>query len=187
MDKKFLVLAITAIGMITASQVILSDEDDHERDDDHGFWSRSVDVEPVSNDTYRDECGSCHFAYPAGLLPETSWRKVMANLDGHFGDNAELDPETHKQVIDYLITNSADKSGAKRSRKIMRSLGNTVPLRVTETTYFQRKHDEVPARLVRENDQVGSFSNCPACHTKADQGSFSESEIRIAGYGRWDD
>ena len=29
--------------------------------------------------------------------------------------------------------------------------------------------------------------NCAACHTKADEGSFREGEIRIPGRGRWGD
>ena len=185
MDNKFFILGLTAIGMITLSQVILSDDDEHENGG--GFWTRGADVTPVSDNTYREECGGCHFAYPPGLLPEASWQKIMTSLDDHFGDNAELDPETQGQITDYLAANSAEKSDAKRSRKIVRSLGNNAPMRLTETAYFQRKHDEVPERLVKGNDKVGSFSNCTACHTKAEAGSFSESEIRIAGHGKWDD
>lgn len=30
--------------------------------------SMSVSIKPVDNTIYEKECGSCHFAYPAGLL-----------------------------------------------------------------------------------------------------------------------
>jgi hypothetical protein len=53
--------------------------------------------------------------------------------------------------------------------------------------YFQRKHDEVPVRLVAGNPDIGSFSNCEACHAAAGKGSYDDDEIRIAGYGKWDD
>lgn len=36
----------------------------------------SVSVKPVDNTIYEKECGSCHFAYPAGLLPSNSWKRI---------------------------------------------------------------------------------------------------------------
>lgn len=179
MDKQFLSVSLIALGLMTISHVSLSD------DDDGGF--RRPDVAPVTNALYTEECGGCHFAYPAGLLPEASWRKVMAALEDHFGDDASLDSADHAELLAYLTSNSADKSNAKRSQKIIRSLGDRTPLRITGTPYFISKHDEVPPRLVHGNDQVRTFSNCGACHSRAAQGSFSEREIRIAGYGKWDD
>jgi hypothetical protein len=41
---------------------------------------------------YKDECGSCHFAYPPTMLPAASWERVMAGLGAHFGDNADSAP-----------------------------------------------------------------------------------------------
>ena len=38
------------------------------------------DVAPVNNELYVKECGYCHFAYQAGLLPSSSWNKIMSNL-----------------------------------------------------------------------------------------------------------
>jgi len=37
------------------------------------------------------------------------------------------------------------------------------------------------------NPKLGSFSACQACHTSADNGNYNEHEVRIAGFGRWDD
>ena len=37
-----------------------------------------------ANPTYAEECGSCHLAYPPGLLPAASWAKLMAGLRQHF-------------------------------------------------------------------------------------------------------
>ena len=112
----------------------------------------------------------------------------MAGLEDHFGDNAELDAETQNSLLDYLVANSADKSDYKRSKRIMGSLRpDEVPLRVTDTLYFKRKHDEIPLRFVADNKDVGSYSNCTACHQQADKGSFNEHEVNIPGVGRWDD
>lgn len=146
-------------------------------------------IRPVDNPLYAAECGSCHFAYPPGLLPEASWRKLMSNLSEHFGENAELAPETQKLVTDYLVQGAAEQDSGWIARNQLRSIkGAGEPVqRITETTYFISKHDELPPRVWRDNPKVGSMSNCSACHTKADNGSFDEHQVRIPGVGRWED
>jgi hypothetical protein len=86
----------------------------------------------------------------------------------------------------YLVANAADNAEERRSRKFMSSIGDSTPLRITEVPYFVRKHDEIPQRVIK-HEQIGSFSNCIACHTQADLGSYAEREIRIPGVGRWED
>lgn len=137
-------------------------------------------VAPVDNQTYIDECGGCHFPYQPGLLPARSWQKLMSSLDDHFGENAELDAETQKQLTQYAMTNAADHSSYKRSVKIMRSLRESdAPLRITRTPYIMHKHDELSAKQVTGNPRVKSLSNCQACHAKPETGSFSDDDVRI--------
>jgi hypothetical protein len=70
----------------------------------------------------------------------------------------------------------------------MRSLGfNDTPIRITELPYFTRKHREVPERMVSGNPDVGSFTQCDACHKDAAKGKFDEDTVVIPGFGRWDD
>ena len=38
---------------------------------------RQKEVNPVNNKQYKDECGSCHFAYQPGLLTTRSWEKLL--------------------------------------------------------------------------------------------------------------
>ena len=112
----------------------------------------------------------------------------MGGLEDHFGENAELDSADAQQILNILTQDSAEKGNYRRSQKIMNSIRrNSTPLRVTETPYFIRKHDELPTRYVQGNPRVGSIANCAKCHTQADQGSYSESGINIPGVGRWDD
>ena len=40
---------------------------------------------------YRQECASCHTAYPPGMLPAASWQRIMTGLDKHYGTDAALD------------------------------------------------------------------------------------------------
>ena len=183
-------LAISAViftvGLVTLP-LVWSDSDyrwyemdEHER--------KSTGVASVNNPVYKEECGSCHMAYPPGLLFSESWKKIMSGLDDHFGDNAELDASRHQAISEFLLANSADSSDYRRSRKFMQGMNeDNIPVRISETPYFKHEHDEIPARMVTGNPEVKSFSHCNACHVKAERGSFNEHYIRIPGYGRWDD
>lgn len=134
------------------------------------------------NPLYVDECGSCHMAYPAQLLPAASWRKIMRGLDDHFGENAEIDAPTRQALENYLL--QASSSGAYQ--KLFRNLGNRAPLRITELPYFVHEHDEIPSRFIQANDKVSSLSQCNACHQNAERGQFDEDDVIIPGVGRWD-
>jgi hypothetical protein len=149
---------------------------------------RQNEVAPVTDQTYLEECGDCHFAYQPGLLPEASWRKLLdaKALEDHFGDNAELDEETRLHILEVLVNASADKSYYKRSRKIMASLGDDkAPLRITEVPYIKRKHHEIPAKLVKDNPKVESLSQCNKCHAKAKDSVYDDDTVVIPGYGNW--
>lgn len=133
----------------------------------------------AENANWRAECAACHTLYRPELLPERSWRKLMAGLDRHFGANASLDSATQREVTEFLATNAADHSGQQRGRKIAESIAATeTPLAITETRYFIRKHDELHAEIWRRK-AIGSKANCGACHPGAEQGSFSEAALRI--------
>ncbi|MFV2061286.1 MAG: diheme cytochrome c [Gammaproteobacteria bacterium] len=175
-------------GLLLVSRVSLSDSDDDNDHHEYKFWQKKPGVKPVSNSLYQDECGSCHFAYQAGLLPSQSWQKIMATLDDHFGDNAELDAADSTIISQYLEKYSAEKSDYRRSVKLARSSKKSqFPIRITEIPYFVHEHDEIPSRLVKNNPKVVSLSQCDKCHQTAEKGSFSEREILIPGYGKWDD
>jgi len=186
-----LILAAVLTSLLATTGVVMSDDDEHEGDERGGIFSRfftRAGVEPVNNQLYIDECGSCHFAFQPGLLPARSWVKMMGGLEDHFGENAEIDSGDAKLLTDYLVKGAAENSSYHRSEKINRSIDrNSSPLRISETPYFIRKHDELPTRYVQGNPQVGSLSHCEKCHTTADKGSYSESRINIPGVGRWDD
>jgi hypothetical protein len=169
-------------GMLALTGVAMAD------DDYRSSRGKGADVAPVRDARYANECGSCHFAYLPGLLPARSWQKLMGNLADHFGDNAELPPEETRAITDYLVGNAADRTNYRRSVKIVDSLSaGQAPMRVTQVPYIANKHREIPARLITGNPKVKSLAQCATCHTKAEVGSFSERDINIPGYGRWED
>ncbi|MDD4912097.1 MAG: diheme cytochrome c [Sideroxydans sp.] len=151
---------------------------------------RQKEINPVNNKQYKDECGSCHFAYQPGLLPSKSWEKLLNEkaLADHFGENAELDREVLAPIYDFVMANAADKSYYKRARKITNSTeGLEAPLRITEVRYIKRKHHEIPERMIKGNKDVKSLSYCDACHTQADKGIFDEDTVRIPNFPDWED
>jgi len=186
---RLFVLLFIAFGCVGTAVA----DDDHD-DDEHGrsfgsFFSQAG-VAAVNNNLYKSNCAECHFAYQAGLLPKRSWQKLMSAkaLENHFGDNAELNEADRLSILDYLVKNAADDANYKRSKKMMRSIRDSeTPMRITKVRYFLHKHDELPARMVTGNSKVRSFSNCAACHTTANSGSYSERSIRIPNYGFWED
>lgn len=116
---------------------------------------------------YRDECGSCHVAFPPALLPAASWQRLMAGLDRHFGVDASLDDATRSAITAWL-------AGARHSRESAPPPED----RITRSRWFVREHDEVAAS-VWQRPAVGRPSNCAACHAGADKGVFDEHAIRI--------
>src|SRR5262245_19523742 len=74
-----------------------------------------LDVGRNTSPAYEKECGSCHFAYQPGWLPERSWRRMMGSLNSHFGDNATLSQANHDAIMSYLAAGAADKASNARS------------------------------------------------------------------------
>ena len=153
-------------------------------------FSRTKEVKPVTDKHYQEECGECHFAYQPGLLPARSWDKLLnaEAMRDHFGDNAEMDIDALKAIHDYAVENAADKSFYKRSRKIAAAtVDGPAPLRITELKYIQRKHHELPDKMVKGNRSVKSLSYCDKCHTQADDGVYDNDTVSIPNYPDWDD
>lgn len=161
---------------------ILCDDDDHhhkrkrkrKRDGSHSGRS----LKNVKNTFHQDNCGECHFAYQPGLMPSDSWSALMNNLDDHFGESIELDEDSIKKIADYLNANSAEKTSTKIGTKIIRSIKSTPPMRITEIPYILHKHHEISPDVFNR-ESIGSFSNCTACHTSAEDGIYDDDYVRI--------
>jgi hypothetical protein len=146
--------------------------------EEKGYRNRASHLIPVTNQTYKEVCGACHFAYQAGLLPSGSWTKLLSNLKDHFGESVDIDASSKGAVEKYLIENAAEKSQWKRSRKIVRCLKGETPLRITEVPYIRRKHRDI-APEVFTRKAVGSLSSCSACHKTAEQGIYEDDYVTI--------
>lgn len=150
-----LLRGVLALAM-SASALIAQADDDSRR--------RAVPLLPA----YTQECAACHLAYPPGLLPAASWKRLMSGLDSHYGSDASLDPATVAQLSGWLEANAA---AGRRARE-------TPPDdRITRSDWFVREHREVAAP-VWKHPAVRSAARCEACHTDAERGRFSERALR---------
>ena len=151
-------------------------------------FNTKTDVAPVNNQLYIKECGSCHFPYQAGLLPANAWNKMMTNLENHFNSDASLNEADLQTLTKYLNDNSAEKNMQyKRSNRIVSSLNaGQVPDSISTTPYMIKKHREIRKDLITQPEVKGLF-NCMACHTTADKGNYSERDIKIPNFGKWED
>jgi hypothetical protein len=118
--------------------------------------------------SYEAECASCHMAYPPALLSQQSWKNVISGLPKHFGTDASVDPKTQTELTNWLVKNATTRQ----------KYSETAPEnRITKTSWFIRKHDEVRPE-VWKLEGIKSPANCGACHIDAASGVFSEKNIK---------
>ena len=132
-----------------------------------------MDVGPNTDATYVKECGSCHFAYQPGWLPERSWRSLMGSLSSHFGENATIPASSHQAVMNYLVAGAADRVGNARSREIVSAIKpGESPTSITKVLYVGGIHGGFLDPAFEGRPKVKTLTHCPACHQKADRGWF---------------
>ena len=175
------VAVLSAAGTIaTASEHGEREEREHhrERGRHREGPARGAPSSPADADAralYRKECGACHLAFPPHFLPAESHRRLMAGLERHFGQNAELDPAVRDRIERYLVENAA---GAGTSREPARSLADSPPMRITELSWFQKEHRRIDARITTR-PAVRSSANCAACHAGAADWDFDDDRVKI--------
>ncbi len=118
---------------------------------------------------YKQECGTCHMAYPPGFLSKPAWGRVMNSLSRHYGTDASLDDTQVREIGQWL-----NQNGGTYKRVVNASKDD----RLTTTEWFLRKHREI-APNVFQRAAIKSPANCTACHTTAAKGDFEEDNVRI--------
>ncbi len=128
---------------------------------------------PVKNKMVSNECGACHMAFQPQMLPKRSWEKIMSELSDHFGEDASLEESSRKQILSYLQKNAADSGwwGGKFMRGVKDDM---IPLRITQTPYWVREHNEEVSPQAWKDPKVKSRANCIACHAGANSGNYDD-------------
>lgn len=145
--------------LATAGAAFADDDDDD-----------NARIRLLNHAAWRQECSTCHIAYPPQLLPAVSWRAIMKGLDQHFGSDASLDPQQQADILRFLETNAGGEGRSKRGEPL---------LRITETRWFVHEHSEELPKDIWSRPSIKSAANCNACHTAAERGDYSERTLRI--------
>ena len=139
-------------------------------------WAGELRYDVGTNDSpvYEKECGTCHFPYQAGWLPERSWRRLMSTLGSHFGENAEINAATRDSITTYLVARAADHSRNQRSREILAAVapGDT-PISVTKVLYVGGIHGGFLDPNFKGKPEAKTLAQCPLCHQRAHRGWFA--------------
>jgi hypothetical protein len=132
------------------------------------YGSERPGVSAVKFQQYTEICGSCHFPYQPGLLPAVSWKKVMSNMDNHFGESLNLSSIESRTITRYLLDNSAGHVNDEISLNILQSLKyDSIVMRVTKTPYFVKTHSQL-----NDTDKIKDIGQCNSCHKDAAQGVY---------------
>jgi mono/diheme cytochrome c family protein len=154
---------------------------------DERFWKdrpgATTGVVAATEPAYAKECGSCHFPYSPGLLPQRSWKLHMERLDKHFGEAVRLAPESQQAITRYLVDNAADVSRYEGSKVLMEQVAtDRTPYRLRDVPLFHRKHSTILEVInVKPRVKVRALTNCGDCHQRAAEGDFSERALLVPG------
>lgn len=128
---------------------------------------------------WSEECGSCHLAYHPSLLPARSWHALLAQQADHFGEDLVLDAGVVASLQVFATAHAAGQGESEAAMKIAASTAAAdLPLRITETAYWRRKHADI-AEPAWKSATVHGKGDCGACHYDAEAATFEDSAMRV--------
>ncbi|WP_163280201.1 cytochrome b/b6 domain-containing protein [Campylobacter fetus] len=127
------------------------------------------------NKDFAKECGSCHIIYPTFLLPQKAWEVMMSNLEDHFGDDASIDDETNRNILEFLVKNAAQNVDNKIAFNILQNAKDD-EISITKYSYWIDSHKNIDEKVFKYVD-IKSKSNCSACHKNIENGIIQKSLI----------
>ncbi|RLA73913.1 MAG: cytochrome C [Epsilonproteobacteria bacterium] len=154
---------------------------------------KTIDIKKESP-VYFEKCGTCHKAYPAFMLPSSSWDRIQSGLENHFGD--EISPDHNDSdhrislseqtdIFKYLVNNSADNSTREISVKVMKSLdGARGRKSISKIKIWKDIHKNIKPHIYK-SDQIKDRSNCFACHKHFEQGVLEDIDIQVPTNLTW--
>jgi cytochrome b len=126
---------------------------------------------------WRDECSSCHLAYPPCLLPERSWNALLAPGADHFGEDLALAEAARGKL--QRIAATPEGAATWACWKISASVpANATPLRITATPGWREVHAALAPQSFTAPDSAGRH-DCAACHEDAPSSTFDPRRIHL--------
>jgi hypothetical protein len=65
---------------------------------------------------YTQQCNVCHFAYPPGMLPAASWKKLMDAMPQHFTGQVMMNIDTQEEISNMAASQCQHvRAGGRRA------------------------------------------------------------------------
>ena len=125
---------------------------------------------------YAENCADCHTLYHPSLRTARAWRRIIAGLADHYGEDASVDADTARRIIAFLTANDANTFDTEAAVRLGRI--ETADMRITSVPWWKKRHARL-AEAVFKAPTVGSKANCGACHKDAQTGRFDDANIRL--------
>lgn len=133
-------------------------------------------VAKAAGGAWREECGTCHLAYPSDLLPARSWQALLRTPDQHFGEDLALGAAALQALRNEGAAADAGRKWAGWMLRRSVPAGSS-PQRITETPFWRQRHEDLADSDFRPPSAAGRH-DCEACHDDAASGIFAPRLIR---------
>ncbi len=130
---------------------------------------------------YATDCGTCHKPYPAYLLTEKSWSRLMDGLNEHFNERItehNISTPARSSIRNYLSSHSAEHSTREAAFKMSRSIGDNAPISTSKIAFWRETHAAIDPSVYKR-PSIKSRANCAACHIDFEFGVLDDNKILI--------
>jgi mono/diheme cytochrome c family protein len=137
-----------------------------------GLAHAQVSVPIPAFTPYNQQCNVCHFAYPPGMLPAASWKKLMDAMPQHFTSQVMINIDTQEEISNWLQAHAS-----------------TFPLvaeeppqqRITQSAWWTKIHMNNPkvSAAVWKKPSVSNGASCVTCHQAAANGEYNAKTARV--------
>ena len=120
---------------------------------------------------YTQQCSVCHAAYPPGMLPAGSWKKMLDEMPQHFTGQVMINLDTQNEISQWLQAHAGTFA----------LVAEEPPQhRITLSVWWQKIHlnNKLPA-AVWKKPSVSKGAACVACHQAAAKGEFDAKMVQV--------
>ena len=137
-----------------------------------GMSHAEVNVPIPAFTPYTQQCNVCHFAYPPGMLPAGSWKKLLDDMPQHFTGQVMINVDTQEEISQWLQANAGTFA-----------LVNEEPPqnRITKSAWWTKIHmdnKKIPASVWKK-PTISKGSSCVTCHLTAPKGAYNAKTVQV--------
>ena len=137
-----------------------------------GLAHAQVSVPIPAFTAYNQQCNVCHFAYPPGMLPAASWKKLMDAMPQHFTAQVMINIDTQEEISAWLQANAGTFA----------LVAEEPPQhRITQSVWWTKIHmnnAKVPAAVWKKTS-VSKGTACVTCHQTAVKGEYNAKTVQM--------